>query len=640
MTAPEPIDAPRRATLCATLSRLAACALGAAVALGACDVAAHGPALRWFEAGEIVGLYALFGAVAALVALPIAALPLLLLRSWLGVGRAAALLLWIALAAVVLAALKIDLLGGAPALVALSLAALAAARSPGWFESTGRSRAGRRLALAALLALAVAPPIGRWLAAVPASNRAERAGGPPDVVLIVLDTQRADVLGAYGDRRGLSPRFDAFARESTLYENCFSAAPWTVPSHASLFTGLFPPTHGCSFEHHRWLDSRFETLAEALVARGFETAAFAANEYLFASNLLQGFSTREPLGARHAELRIRPLLELLGWPARCADHGAADAVEQVDRFLARDRDRERPLFLFVNLLEPHWRYLPALEQRLAQTRPEPGVFAATNVSRQFYGPLVMAGKAIGGPMEASIRALYAAAVQYQDEKLGELLAVLRRRLDLDHAVVAITADHGENLGDGGRFDHVFAVNDALLHVPLVIRGPQHFPPSVRIPGLCQLVDLPVTLYSLARQDGSGAFAENLAGRTLEPIKFEPRDVVLGFGDPYLGHLRAMEEFAGLNRDVLAFAAVQRSIRDANHNKLVRSSVTGYQLFDLAADPDETRDLSATDAALCAALRVRLEQELSKLPAYVGPPQRPPSDPEELFFDPRLRGLGY
>jgi arylsulfatase A-like enzyme len=642
VTAHEPTSGRERTGLLAALGRLWFCGLFAAVLFGAYDVVAHAPALRWWEAGEVVGIYALLGGLGTLAGIPLAALLLWLLRPLLGLGRAAAALLGAGLAAAILAAVEQGALGRPLGLAALLAAALLAARASALrtFERVGRWRVRRGLALAALAGLAVAPVVGRRLARCGAGELASRAGGSPDLVLIVLDTQRADHLGAYGDPRGLSPAFDAFAREGALFNSCFSPAPWTVPSHASMFTGHFPPSHGCSFEHHRWLDHDFTTLAEALQARGYQTAAFVANEYLFESNLLQGFEVAEPAGASCARLAIRPLLELIGWPARYADHGATDALERVDAFLARERDPERPLLLFVNLLETHWRYLPPLADRLDRTRPQPGVAAATGVSRRFYGPLVMAGKRIDGPVEASIRALYAAAVRYQDRRLGELLEVLRRRLDWDRAAVAVTSDHGENLGEGGRYDHVFAVNDALVHVPLAVRYPPAFPAGSRVEGLCQLVDLPVTLFALSSRDGAATLGEGLAGRSLLPGKFEPRDVVLLFGDPYLGHLGAMELFAGFNRDVLGFAAVLRGVSDGWH-KLVRSSAKGEELFDLAADRDETRDLSASDSARRDALRARLDEELKKLPAYVGPPQQPPRDPEVgPLDDERLRAMGY
>jgi arylsulfatase A-like enzyme len=609
----EPTIAPR-CRLLPLLARLLLVAFWAATLAGALDVALHARELPFAAALASVGLYALFGMAGTLLALPFAALAIVALRGALGGGRAALLVAWLGVVALVLLLLEKGALPIAAALVLLLLASAAALRS--WQGERFDAAAPWRLrgwgALALAVAFIAAPPLLRRAATVAAAVHAPRGDGRPDLVLIVLDTTRADFLGAYGHDGNLTPRFDQFARDGVLYERCMSAAPWTVPSHASLFTSLFPPSHGASFEHHRWLDSRFTTLAEALKERGgYQTAAFVANEYLDESNLLQGFDLVQPLGVRGRELAIQPLIELLGWPAPQADHGAAEAVERIDRFLARERDGDAPLFLFVNLMEAHWRFLPALAERIAQTEPSPGLVTATDVSRRYYGPLAMAGRKVAGPLEESLRALYSAAVQYQDRQLGLLLDSLDRSLGRERTFVAITADHGENLGDGGRFDHV--------------------------------VDVAPTLLDAAELQPGGPLHELSDGRTLLPGRFVARDVVLGFGDPYLGHLERVAPIRGFNRDVVDLAAVLRSIGDGER-KLVRRLQNGAvveQLFAPATDRAERDDLATSEAARFAALSRRLDEELAKLPIYEGPPLAPPSDPDLGGFDEAaLRAAGY
>jgi len=641
----EPTAAPRQALL-PLLARLLLVAFWAATLAGALDVALHARELPLAAAIASVGLYALFGMAGALLALPFAAPAIAALRLPLGGGRAALLVAWLGVVGLVLLLFERGALSLAAALALLLVGSAAALRS--WQGERFDAAAPWRLrgwgALALTVAFIAAPPLLRRAAQVSAAGHAPRAEGRPDLVLIVLDTTRADFFGAYGHEGGLTPRFDSFARDGVLYERCLSAAPWTVPAHASLFTSLFPPSHGASFEHHRWLDSRFTTLAEALKERGgYRTAAFVANEYLDESNLLQGFEQVVPLGVRGRELAIQPLVELLGWPAPQADHGAAEAVEKIDRFLASERDGDAPLFLFVNLMEAHWRFLPALAERLAQTEPSPGVITATDVSRRYYGPLAMAGKQVKGPLETSLRALYSAAVQYQDRQLGLLLDSVDRSLGRERTLVAITADHGENLGDGGRFDHVFALNDALLHVPLALRWPRGIAAGTREAGLCQLVDVAPTFLDVAQPQPAAPLHELSDGRTLLPGRFVARDVVLGFGDPYLGHLERVAPIRGFNRDVVDLAAVLRSIDDGER-KLVRRLHHGgtvEQLFAPATDRAERDDLSGSESERRAALSRRLDAELAKLPQYEGPPLAPPSDPDLGDFDEAaLRAAGY
>ncbi|MBM4014569.1 MAG: sulfatase [Planctomycetes bacterium] len=632
----------------ALLGRLLLVAIWLGATIGVADVLLHARDLSPAEATAAVGIYALFAAVGVLAATPLLllllALPPVRVRpgrpvlavAWSGAVATALLLPELGRFTIVHAAV---LIAGASALTLRAWQADRFATTAPW-----RLRWGATLVLA--IGLAAAPPLLERADHVAAAALPPRDAGRPDLVLIVLDTQRADFLGAYGHAGGLSPAFDAFAAAGRLYARCHSPAPWTVPAHASLFTGHFPKSHGASFEHHRWLDARFTTLAEALRDQGgYQTAAFVANDYLEETQLLQGFDVVRPLGDAGRRLALQPLFELLGWPARRADHGAAEAVTAIGRFLERERDGDRPLFLFVNLMEAHWRFLPALRERLAQTGgAAPGVVPATLASSRYYGPTLMARGAAPPATVASIRALYAAAVQYQDRALGQLLDQVDARLGRERTLVAITADHGENLGDGGRFDHVFALNDVLLHVPLAIRWPQGIRAGGTEPGLCQLVDVAPTLLAAAKIDAM-ALGEECAGRSLLPEGFAPREVVLGFGDPYLGHLERVTAARGLNRDVVDLAAVLRSISDGRFKLLRRlqHGVVREQFFRLgdAGDAAETQDLSASEPAERARLSARLDVELQALPAYSGPPFAPPEDADAPAFDAEgLSGLGY
>lgn len=418
------------------------------------------------------------------------------------------------------------------------------------------------------------------------------AGERPNVVLIVLDTQRADFLGPWrrpgdGLPPDLTPRFDALVTESTVYERAFATASWTVPSHASLFTGLYARQHGASFAHHRWLDDGFTTLAEAFQGAGYRTISLSSNRYLDSTNLLQGFDMRLALGERFRGLWLRRALEVLGVPARWMDHGAADAVHVLPRVLpGRPRD-ERPVFLFVNLLEPHWRHFPPLADRIRTLPPGVDVLTATRISASYYGPAFMASGPAPGPVRETMRGLYAASVRYQDRQLGRFLDELAGRLDLSRTVLVVTSDHGENLGDGGRWDHVFAVNDSLIHVPLLVRYPERFPAGRRESGLCQLVDVAATLADLVP---GISLPVDPSARTLVPGRFVPREHVVAEGDPYLDHLAAMSVRAGFQRDVARFAHHLRAVRDERHKLVWSSSGAPPALFEPASDPEEVRDL--------------------------------------------------
>lgn len=585
-----------------------------------------------------------------------------LLAAALWLGLALPLAFCAALAAVALALLVGRRVASAVVLAGLTLLALAApvdadppARlafgaigAAAALATLGAPQGSRRVFALAIGALpVVAVLVGALRSATPAPPPRTTAAGTkaprPDVVLVVLDTQRADYLGAYRapghEGASLTPVFDAFAADSTLYEQAYSAASWTVPSHGTLFTGLPPLRHGASFVHHRWLDDRFVTLAEVLRASGYRTVALVANHWLEITNLLQGFDEVHPLGRRFESLLLRRPLEVLGLPEQFMDHGASDAAPAAERALGKGTGDPRPLFLFVNLLEPHWRHLPPLEDRLATLPRGVGFVQATLLSLRYYGPLVMAGKQIEGPLDPTLRGLYAGAVRHQDRELGRLLDVLRSRLDLANALVVITADHGENLGDGGRYDHVFALNDALIHVPLVVHWPGGAHAGARVAGLAQLADVPVTIAEAA---GATGLAPDPDTRSLAPDRFVPRATIVAESDPYYGHLEAMATYTGLERDIGRYARLLRAVRD-EERKLVRRSDGTTALYDLRSDPDETVDVREREPERAATLAATLDAWVAARAPYTeeeGPGREAPAreiDPAERE---RLRALGY
>ena len=310
------------------------------------------------------------------------------------------------------------------------------------------------------------------------------SGGPPDelnLMLITLDTFRADRLGAYGSRRGLTPHLDRFAEEGVLFETTQSVAPLTLPAHASLFTGRFPPGHGVH-ENAAVLGDRSggDTLAEVLARSGFQTGAFVAATVLDRSRgLNRGFSHYDA---------VRPRLDAYGRQhgRRRADQVVARAVQWLDvvagsRFLA-----------WLHFYDAHAPYESPPPYRDGHGHP------------------------------------YDGAIAYIDSQIGQLLEVLERRGLLDRTVVVVVGDHGESLGDHGEWTHGLFVYQSVLHVPLMIRAPLPALRGRRVSGLTRSVDVMPTVLELLgvrheeRMDGGSllplvagarpdldAYAENL-----------------------------------------------------------------------------------------------------------------------------------
>ncbi len=472
---------------------------------------------------------------------------------------------------------------------------------------------------------------GTWPRVVPSNSAAAPVRAVPgSAVVIVLDTVRADALGAYGAAGNPTPAFDALATQGVLYEQAIAPASWTLPVHVSLFTGLVPRTHGVGQHSMRRLGDEVTTLAEELQNRGFETAAFSGNSWLRVGNLFQGFERRM---STHFLPRDRLGLAALMRYSGCGfdrwiDKGGSETLEGLAAWLG-ERDPARPFFLFVNLYEAHDPYLPPARHRRGSLRDR--VDALRSVRRFDAIQWHKAGPRPPAEIRA-LRSLYDGAVRFQDEQLGALFELLRSRVDLRTAAVFITSDHGENFGEGERWQHTLDVNDTLIRVPLVLVAPGHQIAGARNAEQHNLLDVNQTLRAWTGLSPSGEGHDLLAR--------SPQSWPLVVSE-YVPNSAAMAAARG--RRTSKPEAVDwpaRTVRSGDW-KLTTWGSGSLELFDLVRDPLELRDVSAENPERVAALRAALDAWLS---AY---PERLPADPRtrrgaELDDDVReqLRALGY
>ena len=257
------------------------------------------------------------------------------------------------------------------------------------------------------------------------------APGAPDIVLIVIDTARADRFSFMGYPRATTPRIDGLAAQGIAFTNAHSTSSWTVPSHASLFTGLYTVEHGANQEHNR-LEEGPATLAELLGAAGYETVAVSGNAVVGQrTGLVRGFQRYQKAWRERNR----------GDPPGPAEHRTGPIVEA----LLSETDRDRPYFLFVNFVEPHGRYWAPAEHRkrfVPEDIDEALVQEALAVRawRHYLNP-----RALGDAHYAVLNDLYDAELAYVDDLVADLLERLKRLGRLDNAVVVITSDHGETL---------------------------------------------------------------------------------------------------------------------------------------------------------------------------------------------------
>jgi arylsulfatase A-like enzyme len=422
---------------------------------------------------------------------------------------------------------------------------------------------------------------------------------------VVLDTTRADAVSAYGHQTGTTPTVDALARDGILYRRAYSNANWTLPSHASLFTGLFPSQHGVRYGSEALPDTVI-TLAEALRQRGYETAAFSENPWL-------GASTRTDRGFERSLMPLKVPI----------DAAVAD-------WLAH-RDRKRPFFVFLNIMDAHWPYL------VRATNP----FLPAGVTRERAEALVASSPMLctwntGDPEAAILHGLYLGDVQAADAKLGALLRQIAPPAGETPPVVIVTSDHGEYLGEGGLLEHgLGGMGGPVLRVPLVVHGLPRTASTI--------IDTPVQLVDVAPSILTWAGAPvppGVAGRLLptRPPPAQSAPVIAQHWDSYTNESLPREI-----RDVAAWrrsrCAPDRKIVGDTHTivrfpyKLVWYAQYAPELFNLETDPNEQHDLAPTMPSLVSSLSGELTQLLTA-PAVAARSTMDPTTAE------RLRALGY
>ena len=453
----------------------------------------------------------------------------------------------------------------------------------------------------------------------------------PNVVVVVADTTRVD--DAYDP--AVAPTLADLAESGTRATRAFSAAPWTLPSHASMLTGTHTSRHGAHAGHER-LDGDLPTLPECFRDAGYDTVCVSSNTWLSVeSGFARGFDEFEQtwqavqsetalaeLVDETEERRVRAVARRLfdGNPVANAanvlyrllvrgrsDDGAARTTAFVENWLA-GRDGDDPFFLFANYLEPHLEYRPP--RRLAeQFLPSTATYeAASEVPQEPWAYL--AGEVTLSESELQLlRGLYRAEVAYVDEQLAALRAALRAAGELADTVFVVTADHGENVGDHGMLDHQYCLYDTLVHVPLVLSG-GGFAGGGDLTGLVSLVDLAPTLLDEAGIEAPAA-RESFQGVSVHPdADSDPRAFVVSeYAEPQPS-MAALERTLGeLPAHVREYDRSLRAIRTASH-KLVRGSDGARALYDLAADPGETTDVSAERPSVADDLAARLDDWLA------------------------------
>lgn len=436
---------------------------------------------------------------------------------------------------------------------------------------------------------------------------------------------RADAVSAYGAVAGTTPHVDALAATGVRFTHAYAPAPWTIPSHVSLFTGLGVERHHVGTSERIVAGPELPMLAERLAAAGYDTAAFVENPLVSAAfGLQRGFA--------HFDARTVP--QLLADFRQPGSSGFDVARAFAD--WAATRDGTRPFFAFVNLFDAHEPYVVRSENRFlpAGTTAE-AARAVPQSPRRICD-------AVPSPDElAVLRGLYLGEVAAADAIFGEVQRRALAAAGPAGLLTVVTADHGEHLGERRLVDHQFTVDDVAVHVPLVVGGVRGATPAV-VDAPVGLVDVTASLLAWA---GVTLPTDALDGHPLPlaPESSPPaRDLLVAYGDrqpadwpmtdiPAPGPDGKRSRCGPADRVFGDMAALVRY-----PHKLVWYARYPPQLFDLAVDPGEQHDLAAEQPALLHQLGATLAGRIERGGLFANGPDGA-IDPQ---IHEALRALGY
>ncbi len=431
-------------------------------------------------------------------------------------------------------------------------------------------------AVAAVMALAA-------VAAPSCGKPVQRGSGRPNVLLVTLDTTRRDRLGAYGNRSGLTPSLDALAAQGATFEDARTQVPITLPSHATILTGLPVLGHGVRENGSMALDGSATTLAEVLSGQGYETAAFVSSFVLDSRfGLDQGFGTYDDdLGRQERRPRRWQGHDVARWERR-ADETTGAAVEWIeDHVPARTG---KPFFAWVHYFDPHKPWSP------------PALWSS------------------------STRYPYDAEVAFMDSAVGGLLESLEEAGVAEDTLVVVASDHGESLGEHRILGHGWDLYEPAMRVALLMRLPGAIPAGSRPAGRVCLVDVAATILDPV---GAGSV---LPGPSLGPAW-------QGGAAPGQGTALYMETVLPAlrkNRSEIVGAL------DGRWKLVVRLRTGATELYDIESDPGETANAAPAHPAVVQRLKRWL---LDQADGWKGG-----AHAKEITLDPvmeaRLRALGY
>ncbi|MGH9644508.1 MAG: sulfatase-like hydrolase/transferase, partial [Terriglobales bacterium] len=406
----------------------------------------------------------------------------------------------------------------------------------------------------------------------------------PNIVLITVDTTRADRMGFLGSKRGLTPNLDALAKDGAVFTRAYSQAPLTPASHASILTGTFPQYHQV-LVFLIPLAKDLPYMPEILKQHGYSTAAFVGSLALDPEMSVPGFERGfDKYGAGYTWKEFTPETRY-----ETTEHRAGVVVKDALDWVGKHHSG--PFFLWVHLYDPHMPYEP----------PEP---YKTRYKKQPYD----------------------GEIAYADSQLGKLFRTLKASGLYDNTLIAMTADHGESLGAHGENEHGIFVYDETIHVPLVIKMPHKSDAGKRIDNRVELVDIMPTVL----QSVDIPVPEKVQGQSL--LGFMTPETPEGEAAAHTWHDRGAYSQADYGHITFAWSALQ-SLRTG---KYLYIQAPRRELYEDAVDPSAENNLASASPAVADALSSKVK-DFQKLTTNTGETPKVKLDAKNAA---KLAALGY
>jgi arylsulfatase A-like enzyme len=458
----------------------------------------------------------------------------------------------------------------------------------------------------------------------------------PNIILIIMDTVRADHLSLYGYERDTTPYLRKLAKEATLYTNSIASADMTLPTHASIFTGMYARRHGAHYDswsgspRGRPLSGKFHTLAEILSENGYATAGVVANIAFLTKthNLSQGFQyydyrSRNLFLGETSSYYLRNFLQKV--LSKYAPTAASDLIyrradeinSEVFTLIEKIKQDEAPFFFFINYMDAHEPYLPPppfdsfypgkMNEKFTRAR-----------YRSLEKSVMKLERNITEAERSHLISQYDGGISYIDFQLGQLITRLKKTGKYENSLIIITSDHGETFGERGLVGHGVSVYQDQIYVPLLIKYP-HQSTGKEIDNLVSSVDLmPTILDMLGVEIPKDVQGTSIIGPDLNPSRF-----VMSESFPYDGWLDWHERFDRIERAIFSGSF-----------KLICSTAGKREFYNLSEDSYEKINLYNDNA-----LSKPLEKQLNQWLDTVNTESSSPAKLDKSAID-RLKSLGY